>query len=213
VTLTAQPDGGRIQNRAKDDLIIRVADVPDVHAATICGTRLTGPPRTVIDLARILPFMDGVVVADSAIRKRKTTKPQMRKVLESCKQWPGTARAQRVIDFSTGLAESVLESCARVVFEEAGLPSPELQIEFIDHATLGSARVDFYWREYKTAAEADGMKKYEDDPGAMRRQFKRDRLLRDLGHKLVHFTWYELFNQQALVIARIQEAFAASSPW
>jgi very-short-patch-repair endonuclease len=44
-------------------------------------------------------------------------------------------------------------------------------------------------------------------------QFRRDRLLRDVGYKVVHFTWRELFESPELVIARIRKALAAPSPY
>jgi very-short-patch-repair endonuclease len=155
--------------------------------------------------------MDAIVVVDSALHKHKTSKQKMRDMLAEAR-WPGKNAAERVIDFSDGLAESVLESCARVVFQQADLPAPQLQVEFLDHATLSIARVDFYWPEYKTAAESDGLMKYE-SPDVMRHQFNRDRMLHDLGCKVVHFTWRELFETPAVVIARIRKAFAAPSPW
>lgn len=211
ITLTREP-GATTRNQKRTGLTIRTAPLPDPHTTTIGRTMVTTPARTVADLARLLPFMDAVVVADSAIRKRKASKRQIRDVLTDAR-WPGKNAAERVIEFSSGLAESVLESCARVVFHEAGLPAPQLQVEFIDHQTLAAARVDFYWPEYKTVAEADGMGKYEDNPGAMRRQFQRDQMLRDLGYKVVHFTWRELFDHPALVIARIRKAFGLPSQW
>jgi very-short-patch-repair endonuclease len=211
VTLTREPGPG-VSNQRRNGLIIRTAATPAAHTALVGRTPVTTPARTVADLARILPFMDAVVVADSAIRRRKTNKQAVRDVLAGTRQ-PGKNAAEQVIEFSTGIAESVLESCARVVFHEAGLPAPRLQFEFHDHQTLEMARVDFYWPEYDTIVEADGMSKYERSPNMMRRQFQRDRMLRDLGHKVVHFTWRELFESPAMVIHRIRKAFAASSPW
>jgi hypothetical protein len=216
VVLTREPGGSTSgRGRRTAGLTIHAAALPADHVMTLDGVRVTTPARTVVDLARLLPFRDAVVVADSAIRKRKASKPQMRQVLQTCRQWPGTAQAERVIGFSTGLSESPLESAARVLFDEQGLPAPQLQREFIAHDGSGSARADFYWAEYKTVAEADGMLKYDDpdNPHAMRAQFKRDRLLRDLGYKVVHFTWDELFYAPERVIARIRAAFAAPSPW
>jgi len=73
-------------------------------------------------------------------------------------------------------------------------------------------RGDFYWHKYRTIVEADGMAKYE-DPARAREQIRRDRLLRDAGYKLVHFTWRELFDTPELVITRIRSAFASPSPF
>lgn len=215
VTLTRKPDpaGGRV--RTNPTLSIRAAQLPDAHIMTVYGIRVTTPDRTVMDLARVLPFMDAVVAADSAIHQLKSSQAKMRKVLRECRRWPGAMSAERVIEFSNGLSESVLESCARVRFHEAGLPAPRLQERFSDGDGGVLARADFFWPEHKTVVEADGMLKYNDpaNPRAMRDQFRRDRLLRERGYKVVHFTWHELFTELDRVIARIREAFAAPSPW
>ena len=44
-------------------------------------------------------------------------------------------------------------------------------------------------------------------------QFRRDRLLRDAGYKVVHFTWRELFESPKTVIDRIRKALAAPVPY
>jgi very-short-patch-repair endonuclease len=61
-------------------------------------------------------------------------------------------------------------------------------------------------------AEADGLAKYAGNKELVA-QFERDRLLRDAGYKVVHFTWRELFKTPDLVVTRIREAFAAASPY
>ena len=47
--------------------------------------------------------------------------------------------------------------------------------------------VDFLWERHKTIVEADGMTKYSTKEDILA-QFRRDRLLRDAGYKVVHFT-------------------------
>ena len=56
------------------------------------------------------------------------------------------------------------------------------------------------------------MAKYE-NPGRARDQIRRDRLLRDAGYKVVHFTWRELFETPEAVIGRIRKAFASATPF
>jgi hypothetical protein len=216
VTMTREPAGAGASGRVRRQtgVTVHVAGLPDAHVREVSGVRVTTVERTVLDLARSLPFMDAVVVADDAIHRAKTAKGREYRVLADCKGWPATSQAKRVIDFSNGLAESALESCARVAFDRAGLPRPELQV-VLGVGDGNSARVDFLWREYETIVELDGMLKYDDpaNPGAMRRQFDRDRKLRDRGYKVVHVTWRELFHEPELVIARIKKAFADSTVW
>jgi very-short-patch-repair endonuclease len=110
--------------------------------------------------------------------------------------------------FSAGLAESPFESVARVAFDEAGLPPPELQVWVGEERPI--ARVDFLWRKYRTIAEADGAIKY-DDPDRARQQLQRDADLRDAGFEVVHFSWRELMVNAAQVIERIKAAFARAA--
>jgi len=162
----------------------------------------------VVDLARIVPFMNGVVTADSALRMGRTTDFGLAQMLRSCARWPGIDKARRVVAFSNELAESALESCARVVFAEAGLPPPLLQVSIANDRGEFVGRADFYWQQYRTIAEADGMAKY-DDPRRAREQIRRDIRLRDARFKVVHFTWAELFRTPGLVVERIRTALAA----
>ena len=168
------------------------------------GVPVTTPARTVVDLGRTVPFMDAVVVADCALRSRMTTKDELRAVLGRCAGWPGADKARQVVEFSDGRSESVLESCARVVFDRHGIEPPELQV--LLETAGGLYRVDFYWRKYLTVAEADGLVKYENPKKAIN-QLKRDQQLRETGRRVVHFTWQQLFSEQLTVISWIERAF------
>ena len=209
VTLTCAPPSRR-RSRASAGVIFRSAELPVGHVTKACGTQVTTPARTVIDLARTLPFMDSVVAADSALRAGKTTKRELTTVCDDCARWPGIGRARHVVAFSNQLAESVLESCARVTFDAFGLESPELQVTVRGPGFV--FRVDFSWDPHKTIAEADGLAKYASAPD-MLAQFRRDRLLRDAGYKVVHFTWRELFETPAEVTARVRKAQADPTPY
>lgn len=210
VCLTRPP--GRYRGGGVPGVRFHSAALPPDHVAARYGVQLTTGARTVVDLARSLPHLEGVAVADSALHERITTKAELRRTLAECAGWPGIGEARRVVEFSDELAESVLESAARVIFVRARLPSPRLQTDILDDAFRFIGRVDFLWEGHRTIVEADGMGKYE-DPGRAREQIRRDIRLREAGYKVVHFTWAELFSDPARVIARIQEAFAASSPY
>ena len=58
-------------------------------------------------------------------------------------------------------SESALESFARAVFVERGLPAPILQAEFWNGYRWLTDRVDFWWPEFRTVGEADGLAKFE----------------------------------------------------
>jgi hypothetical protein len=206
VWLTRPP--GQYSGLRLEGIHLHSARLPEQHVMTLYGVRVTTATRTVLDLARSMPFMEGVVAADSALRLGKTTEVGLAEILRASARWPGADRARRVTDFSSEDAGSALESCARVVFAEAGLPAPVLQAAIANADAEFIARVDFCWPTYRVIAEADGMAKY-DDPSRARAQIMRDIRLRDAGYKVVHFTWSELLGTPERVIARIRTAFVA----
>lgn len=208
ITVTSSPRlGGRRTGRA--GLARHVARLPKPHVNFVKGIPVTSVERTVIDLARSLPFAAGVVTADSALFQRKTTAARLSRVVGDCRRWPGITRATRVVDFSHPGAESPLESISRVAFRDGGLPPPVLQAWILgNRGTIG--RVDFLWEEQRTIAEADGAMKYA-DPDRARQQLRRDTELRKAGFEVVHFTWRDITTRADDVIAQIMAAFARSA--
>ena len=180
------------------------AQLPAGQVTQHLGLSLTTAARTAVDLARTLPFRAAVVAADSALHHRLATKDELRSVLAFCSRWRGISVAADVIAFADGRSESPLESIARVVFRDCGLPPPRLQ------ALIGTAdeiaRVDFFWDQYRTIVEVDGAIKYA-DPLRARAQLERDSWLRSLGYEVVHFTWEEITTMPELVAGRIRDAF------
>jgi len=102
--------------------------------------------------------------------------------------------------FADGRSESVGESRSRVAIARAGLPAPDLQVEWYaaaDGRFLG--RSDFGWRERRTVGEFDGRIKYGRlvppgrQPGDVVFQEKRrEDLIRGEGITVVRWTWAEL---------------------
>jgi Protein of unknown function (DUF559)/Transcriptional regulator, AbiEi antitoxin len=205
VTLTRPPAKGTSPRRSAG-IVCHAAELPAGHVISRYGLLVTTVARTVIDLARTTPFREAVVAADSALQAELTTKGGLLAVADVCRRWPGIQQARRVIEFSDERAESPLESCARVAFAEAGLEPPELQVTI--HGPAWSYRVDLCWPKHRVIAEADGLAKYNTRKD-LARQFERDRLLRDAGYQVIHFTWRELMNTPDVVVGRIRAAIAA----
>ncbi len=195
--------------RRRPDLHVHTAALPPTHVRVRDGIPVTSVARTVVDLARTLPFRAGVVVADSALHGFQCGKGELEAVLRDCARWPGIVRARQVVAFSDALAESPFESIARVAFRDGGLPPPMLQVWIMapDHPI---GRVDFLWDKHATIAEADGAVKYA-DPERARHQLKRDAELRRAGYEVVHFTWHDLAATPDRVIAWIRAGFARSA--
>lgn len=190
-------------------VLVHMAALPADHVVSYRGVLMTSVPRTVIDLARMLPFAEGVAVADSALHAGLTSKSELAAVIVDCPRWPGLQRAREVTAFSDARSESVLESLSRAVFHQAGLPPPDLQVWVGDDGEV-IGRVDFLWRRHNTIGEADGAFKYQ-TPARARTQLERDARLRAAGYEVVHFTWPQITRAPAQVVDEIRVAFRRSA--
>jgi len=206
VTEITRAPGDRGGHTARLGVLVHIANLPPDHVVSYRGVPLTSVPRTVIDLARTLPFAEGVAIADSALNARLTSKAELAAVIADCPRWPGLQRARQVTAFSDARSESVLESLSRAAFRQAGLPPPDLQVWVGDDGEI-IGRADFLWRPYRTIGEADGAFKYQ-TPARARAQLERDARLRAAGYEVVHFTWAQITRVPAQVVDSIRVAFS-----
>jgi hypothetical protein len=183
---------------------------PD-EVTEVGGWPATVLARTVIDLARSVPFEQGVAAADRALAQGLD--PALLQVaLEREAGWPGAGRARRVVAFADGRSESAGESVSRVGLSRLGLMPEDLQLPVLDGARQ-VGRVDFAWPGHRTVGEFDGRVKYgrllkpgEDAGEAVWREKVREDLLRDLGWQVVRWTWADLDHPETIA-DRLQRAF------
>ncbi len=105
----------------------------------IDGLALTGLGRTVVDLARVLPFGPAVALADAALRRTDhpvdglprtlLSHAELREELEAVPLRLGSAKAATVIDFADGAANRPGESMSRANMHLARLTMPQLQVK------------------------------------------------------------------------------------
>ncbi|WP_432559217.1 type IV toxin-antitoxin system AbiEi family antitoxin domain-containing protein [Granulicoccus sp. GXG6511] len=135
------------------------APLPDSAVTEASGVPVTTIERTVVDLARWLPFADAVAVVDAALH-RGVERAALEAEIELARRRRFNERARRAVAFGDARAESPGESRSRVLMAVVGLPMPQLQREFRDHNGEVDARVDFDWEEYGVSGEFDGEVKY-----------------------------------------------------
>jgi very-short-patch-repair endonuclease len=203
-TVTVTRPAEHHSHSAKPGVHLYVARLPASHVFERFALPITTVARTVVDLARVGPFREGVVVADCALHQHLTSKDELRAVLADCPHTRGCCQAAAVVEFADGLAESPLESIARVVFRDCKLPPPSLQVRIGGAKFIG--RVDFLWEQYRTIVEVDGLMKYT-DPYRARTQLRRDQRLREAGYEVVHFEWHDIVSEPDVVAASIRDAF------
>lgn len=154
--------------RSDGGLKRRCIGLEGVQVVELDGLTVTSPAQAVVDLARVLPFPDAVVVMDSALHHRRpsksrATQEEIAQHVAAAEGRHGFRRAAVAAEFATPLSDSVEESHSRVQIHRLGFPKPELQRRFM--LSDGSeALTDFFWRDFEHVGECDGRTKYF-DPG------------------------------------------------
>ena len=156
VHVTRDRQGGGVRRRT---LRVHGSLLRDVDRCDIDGHPVTSLSRTVVDLARCLPYDQGVAVADRGLAAG-CDPSMLAEHLDQARCWQGAPQARRVIAFADGRSESVGESFSRIRLRDAELPLPLLQYEVVDDNGLLIGRCDFVWPARRTVGEFDGLVKY-----------------------------------------------------
>ncbi|HEY0573879.1 MAG TPA: type IV toxin-antitoxin system AbiEi family antitoxin domain-containing protein [Pseudonocardia sp.] len=178
---------------------VRVARVDPDEIEYVEGIPVTTVARTIVDLARALPFEPAVVIGDAALAGQLSDSDQLGDMLRRSARRPRCARARRAVAFLDERAESVGESRSRVAIARADLPIPELQWEVRNGRGVLVGRGDFGWPGRRVIGEFDGRVKYGrllspgQEPGeAVYREKLREDALRAEGIMVIRWTWQDL---------------------
>ncbi|WP_369136724.1 hypothetical protein [Modestobacter versicolor] len=190
-----------------------MALLPDDQVTVVDGVAVTDLARTVVDVARSVPFEAAVVIADAALARRRCTPEELRSCLTGMGPVPGSRQAARVLAFADGRSESVGETRSRVLFHRLGLPPPTPQLEVRRPGGGLIGRCDFGWEQHRTLGEFDGRVKYgrllrpgQSAGDAVHEEKVREDELRDVGWQVTRWTWSDL-DRPAVVVDRLQRAF------
>ena len=195
---------------------VHVAPLHVDEIVMVDGVVVTSMARTVVDIARTVPFEQAVVVSDAALARGLVDGPALAEALLRTIGWRGAPAARRAVAFADPGAESVGESRSRVAIMRAGLPRPVLQWEVPDRSGHLIGRTDFGWPDLGAVGEFDGEVKYGrllrpgQSPGdvVFAEKVREDRIrATELG--MARWVWHELGPAFAPVAARIRAQFRA----
>ena len=165
------------------------------------GRLMTAPAWTAVELARTKSRRRALATLDAALRSGACSPVELQRAIDEQKGRRGIVAVREMLALADPRAESPMESEARLVFIDGGLPAPVLQHEVIDlHGQLW--RLDFAWPELMVAAEYDSMQWH-----ANPERWKRDRIkaarLSEMGWSLLPFVVDDVRRQPAELVARV----------
>ncbi len=172
----------------------------DLLPAEIVGG-VTAPVRTVVDCSRFLDFAAALSVADSALRSRLVVQPELVAAAGASPR-TGRARAVRVAEAASDLADNPFESCLRAIaLDVRGLAvRPQGWV-----GTVG--RVDLVDDRLMIAIEADSWQ-WHASPQQFRLDLRRYTALARLGWVVVRFDWEQVMHQPEVVRAALADVAA-----
>ncbi|MGW6378743.1 type IV toxin-antitoxin system AbiEi family antitoxin domain-containing protein [Rhodococcus sp. NPDC055112] len=204
----------------------RTSAVRHVHSAPldasevieVDGLRVTSLARTILDLARTLPFEQVLVVGDHALHSTPLSSDDLGAAVASIAGRPGSAVARRVLGLLDGRSESVGESRSRALFLRHQLPLPEPQPNLYAAGGAHLGRVDFLLEELGVVGEFDGLSKYgrlvpdgQTPADVVCAEKLREDAIRAEGWEVVRWTWNDLATPPKL-IRRVLDAIERAQP-
>jgi hypothetical protein len=108
------------------------------------GRPATAPAWTAIEVARGLRRPRALATLDAALRSASCSRDELTRMLRLQSGRRGVVNVRELLPLASPLAESPMESEARLVMIDGGLPDPVLQYEVVD--LEGNVwRLDFAW--------------------------------------------------------------------
>jgi hypothetical protein len=204
LTVTVQRNRSRV---AAAGARVHRQDLPVDDRVHRDGLWLTTPLRTVIDLCRVLPLPEAVVVADSALRRGLVTVDDLVRALRELPAAVGRGRVAAVVRLMDPRSGSVLESLCRVLLHLAGLPGPKTQLGVRGAGGGWIGRVDFGWPEERLVVETDGFA-FHADRASYRVDRRRSNALVLAGWRVLRFSWEDVVHAPDTVVAEVRAALA-----
>jgi very-short-patch-repair endonuclease len=182
---------------------------PDLHRNDLRardGLPLTGPARTLLDLAAEVSDSELEEAVAAGVMRRLASADEIRAAISRTPGRKGASRLARLLDAgaTSGFTRSKAERRMRELLRAAELPQPQANAPLLGYVA------DFLWAEHKLVVEVDGYR-FHSDRAAFERDRRRDQVFAAAGYTVVRVTWAQLSNEPLAVVARIAQSLAARS--
>jgi very-short-patch-repair endonuclease len=164
------------------------------------GIPLTSPPRTLLDLASLIPHRQLDRVLDEAEVLRLTDPLSVADLIDRYPRRAGAAALTRVLEvrtIGTDVTRSELERRFLAFLDDQRLPRPRV------NQVIEGFEVDCSWPEHRLIVELDGRATHG-MTAAFERDRARDRILQAAGWRVIRVTWRQLHRQPTAVASDLR---------
>ena len=188
------------QLRPADGLVVHRRE--GAPLTVVAGRPITTASWTAVEVARSLARPRALATLDAALRSDLCSRDDLRRAAHRQSGRRGIVAVRGLLPWAAERAESPMESEARLVMIDGGLPLPVLQYEVID-VDGQTWRLDFAWPEYGVAAEYDGVA-WHSGPDAFYRDRHRYSALQELGWSVVPIVAEDVRYRPTELIRRLE---------
>lgn len=192
-----RPVGGLVVHRRDGAPLTRVA-----------GRPVTAPAWTAIEVARELPRPRALATLDAALRTGTCSPGQLAHAVGQQSGRRGIVTVRDLLPLANALAESPMESEARLMMIDGGVPPQALQYKIVDR-NFQVWRVDFAWPDHQVAVEYDGLA-WHSGPDALIYDRQRRAALQEVGWTVIAIIARDVRRWPAQTVRRIELQLAPS---
>ena len=165
------------------------------------GRLATAPAWTAVEVARTLRRPRALATLDAALHCRACTATELDLAIRAQRGRRGIIKVRELMKYADGRSESPMESEARLVFIDGGLPTPELQYEIVDRC--GDLwRVDFAWPDAMVVAEYESME-WHVSSSALKHDRTKTSRLQECGYTVVPIVVDDVRHKPFDLVARV----------
>ena len=161
------------------------------------GIPVTTVPRTLVDLAGVLPEDQLARTVHEAEVRHHTKPEQVEQVVSHRHNWHGAHKLRRVLWGEVPVSLSRLESRFLERLRDARLPQPET------NRPAGGSRVDCRWPEHRLTVELDSYR-YHRTRHAWEQDRHREREARARGDDFSRYTWFDIQEEPEPMLADLR---------
>ena len=157
---------------------------------------VTTVPRTLVDLAAVLPADDLARACHEAGVRHATTPARLEAVLARRPNAPGAKKLRAILHGDVQVTLSKLEASFIACVKQHQLPLPRT------NRIAGGRRVDCRWPDHRLTVELDGYR-YHHSRHAWEQDRRREREARSRGDEFRRYTYGDVFEEPELMLAEL----------
>jgi hypothetical protein len=194
--------------RGREGFTVHHLPLPPDEVTSVRGIPVTTVPRTLFDLAAVLPKSQVERAINQAEIRRLMDPLSLADLVDRHPGRKGITMIKAILEDGAPITRSELEVRFLSFLKKAGLPRPEVNVPLLVAGRW--IECDCVWRDRGVIVELDGLAAHG-TAAAFERDRARDRMLHARGWRSVRITWRQLHREPEAVAYDLKTLLSADS--